>query len=96
MLSKLHIPRAAGTEIEPWTISGAIASLVSGAYMVSSNRVGRSKHGTGFGGGGFAYAPQGRLLAMTASNSPVQVFELDPKLVEAAQQSYPWYVPEFK
>ncbi len=92
--SLVVIPRATVTEIEPWRISAAMASLVSGAYVVSSNRVGRSKNGTHFGGGGFAYAPQGRLLGMTTSNSPVQVFELDPKVVESAQRSYPCYVPE--
>jgi N-carbamoylputrescine amidase len=94
--SLLVIPRATGAEIEPWRISGAMASLVSGAYVVSSNRVGRSKNGTHFGGGGFAYAPQARLLGLTTPSNPVQVFELDPKLVEAAQRSYPCYVPELE
>jgi N-carbamoylputrescine amidase len=92
--SLLVIPRAAGTEIEPWKISGAMASLVAGAYVASSNRVGRSKNGTTFGGGGFAYAPEGRLLALTTPAHPVQVFELDRELVESAQRSYPCYVPE--
>ena len=92
----LVIPRATGTEIEPWRISGAMASLVSGAYVVSSNRVGRSKNGTHFGGGGFAYAPQGRLLALTTPSKPVQVFELDTRSVESAQRSYPCYVPELE
>jgi N-carbamoylputrescine amidase len=94
--SLLAIPRATGTEIEPWRISGAMASLVSGAYVVSSNRVGRSKNGTHFGGGGFAYAPQGRLLALTTPTHPVQVFELDARSVESAQRSYPCYVPELE
>jgi N-carbamoylputrescine amidase len=92
----LVIPRATGTEIEPWRISGAMASLVSGAYVVSSNRVGRSKNGTHFGGGGFAYAPQGRLLALTTPSKPVQVFELDARLVASAQRAYPCYVPELE
>lgn len=83
--SLLVIPRATGTEIEHGRISGAMASLVSGAYVVSSNRVGLSKNGTHFGGGGLAYAPQARLLGLTTPSNPVQVFELDPKLVEAAQ-----------
>jgi len=94
--SLLVIPRATGTEIETWRISAAMASVVSGAYVVSSNRVGHSKSGTHFGGGGFAYAPGGRMLALTNSTNPVQVFDLDTKLVESAQQSYPCYVPELK
>jgi N-carbamoylputrescine amidase len=92
--SLLVIPRATGTEIEPWTIAGAMAALVSGAYVVSSNRVGRSNSGKHFGGGGFAYAPQGRLLALTTPANLLQTFDLDLKLSAAAQQSYPCYVPE--
>ena len=51
--SLIVIPRASGTNLEPWKIAGAMASLVSGAYVVSSNRTGRSRGGTQFGGGGF-------------------------------------------
>ena len=68
--SLIVIPRASGVNIESWKIAGAMASLVSGAYVVSSNRIGRSRGGTQFGGGGFAYAPQGRLLAVTSSLIP--------------------------
>ncbi len=98
------IPRASGTDIDSWKIAGAMASLVSGAYVISSNRVssnpaGQSKNGTQFGGGGFAYAPrsvspQGRLLSETSPANPVQTFELDSKIVVAAQNEYPCYVPE--
>ena len=92
--SLIVIPRATGMNIESWKLAGAMASLVSGAYVVSSNRVGQSKAGTRFGGGGFAYAPHGRLLSETTASDPVQVFELDPQLSEAAQLDYPCYVPE--
>ena len=94
--SLLVVPRASGVDIDSWKIAGAMASLVSGAYVVSSNRVGRSKGGTLFGGGGFAYAPHGRLLAVTASANPVQALELDPTMSEIAQRAYPCYVPELE
>lgn len=94
--SLLVIPRASGTNIEPWKIAGAMASLVSGAYVVSSNRIGRSRGGTEFGGGGFAYAPQGRLLAVTSRANPVRTLDLDPKETAAAQRAYPCYVPELE
>lgn len=94
--SLIVIPRASGTNIDPWKIAGAMASLVSGAYVVSSNRIGRSAGGTQFGGGGFAYAPQGRLLAVTSPAIPVQTFDLDSKQVTLAQNTYPCYVPELK
>jgi N-carbamoylputrescine amidase len=49
-VSLIVIPRATGANTEPWKIAGAMSSLVSGAYVVSSNRVGRSRSGTLFGG----------------------------------------------
>jgi N-carbamoylputrescine amidase len=92
--SLIVIPRASGANIESWKIAGAMASLVSGAYVVSSNRVGLSRGGTQFGGGGFAYAPQGRLLAVTSPANPLGMLELDPKVASFAQSNYPCYVPE--
>jgi N-carbamoylputrescine amidase len=92
--SLIVVPRASGVDIESWKIAGAMASLVSGAYVVSSNRVGPSRGGTRFGGGGFAYAPQGRLLAVTEAAHPVLTFELDPQVSVSAQRDYPCYVPE--
>src|SRR5207302_1148134 len=87
--SLVVIPRASGMEIESWKIAGAMASLVSGAYVVSSNRVGCSKGGTEFGGGGFAYAPQGQLLAVTTPANSVRTLDLDPQQATIAQRSYP-------
>ena len=94
--SLVVIPRASGVDIESWKIAGAMASLVSGTYVVSSNRVGVSRGGTRFGGGGFAYAPHGHLLAVTAPANPVQTLELDPKMPTLAQREYPCYVPELE
>jgi len=92
--SLIVIPRASGMEIESWKIAGAMASLVSGAYVVSSNRVGCSRDGTRFGGGGYAYAPHGRLLGVTDAANPMQTMELDPQMARAAQGEYPCYVAE--
>jgi len=94
--SLIVIPRASGTNMESWKIAGAMASLVSGAFIVSSNRVGSSRGGTQFGGGGFAYAPQGRLLAMTNPAVPAQIFDLDPEIPPRVQCDYPCYVPELE
>jgi N-carbamoylputrescine amidase len=94
--SLIAIPRASGINLESWKIAGAMTSLVSGAYVVSSNRVGRAKGGTQFGGGGYAYAPQGQLLAMTDATHPVQILELDPAKANTAQREYPCYVSELE
>jgi N-carbamoylputrescine amidase len=94
--SLVVIPRASGVDIESWKTAGAMASLVSGAYVVSSNRVGRSRTGTHFGGGGFAYEPHGRLLGTTDPANPVRTVELDPDVALRAQRAYPCYVPELE
>lgn len=92
--SLIVIPRASGVSVESWKLAGAMASLVSGAYVVSSNRVGFAKGGTRFGGHGFAYGPHAQLLSVTTPSTPVQTFELDPALAAAAQREYPCYVAE--
>lgn len=94
--SLIVIPRASGVNVESWKIAGAMASLVSGAYVASSNRIGKSRGGTQFGGGGFAYAPQGRLLAMTSPANALRTLDLDPQVSTLAQGDYPCYVPELE
>jgi N-carbamoylputrescine amidase len=94
--SLIALPRASGMNLESWKIAGAMASLVSGAYVVSSNRIGRSTGGTQFGGGGFAYAPQGRLLTMTNPDNPLRTVEVDLNEINLAQRDYPCYVPELE
>ena len=94
--SLIVIPRASGMNLDSWKTAGAMASLVSGAYVVSSNRIGVSKSGTKFGGGGYAYAPQGRLLAQTSAANPLRTLELDPDVCRVAQRDYPCYVPELE
>ena len=92
--SLIVVPRASGVNIESWKIAGAMASLVSGAYVVSSNRAGRSRGGTQFGGGGFAFAPHGRFLAQTSAANPLGTLELDTEMSASAQRDYPCYVAE--
>lgn len=92
--SLIVIPRASGSNLAPWNTAGAMAALVSGAYVVSSNRVGSTDAGTAFGGGGFAYAPGGELLAETAAAFPLRTFHLDTAHAASAQRGYPCYVRE--
>jgi len=88
------IPRATGTSHARWLTAGAMAAVVSGSYVVSSNRVGTSPGGPVFGGVGFAFAPGGELIAQTSSQQPVVSFELDLETSRAARHNYPCYVPE--
>jgi N-carbamoylputrescine amidase len=94
--SLIVVPRASGTDTEPWKLAGAMASLVSGAYVVSSNRVGRSAGSPNFGGGGFAYAPHARFLSQTDPANSLRSFDLDSNLPADAQREYPCYVRELE
>lgn len=86
------VPRATGRALEPWLTAGAMTALVSGAYVVSSNRVGRHGAGPDFGGVGFAYAPGGALLATTSPSDRLGIIEVDLALAKRAKQDYPVYV----
>lgn len=88
------MPRASGVDMVSWSTAGAMASLVAGAYVVSSNRVGCSTSGTAFGGGGFAFAPQAELLSVTTPSNPLRTVAIDPERTASAQRAYPCYVAD--
>ncbi|MFT4038251.1 MAG: carbon-nitrogen hydrolase family protein [Thermomicrobiales bacterium] len=90
--SLIALPRAAGTKTENWLLAGRMAALVSGCYVVSSNRSGRAPDGTEFGGAGFAVAPDGTVLTMTAASTPLRVVEVQPELAARQRKAYPCYV----
>lgn len=90
----LVVPRATGQGIEHWKTAAAMAAIVSGCYVVSSNRVGHVDNDLIFGGKGFAFAPDGSLISETSSDNPVVSFDLDFDLVEQQQKEYPCYVNE--
>lgn len=88
----IAIPRAAGTAVENWLAAGKMAAVVSGSYVVSSNRVGISREGVTFGGAGFAYHPDGSLLAITTPAEPLLVVDVDPSISAHQRRAYPCYV----
>jgi N-carbamoylputrescine amidase len=93
-------PRASGQTLHTWHAAGAMAAIVSGAYVISSNRVGQAQASDAqhpqFGGEGFAYAPGGKLIQVTSFDSPMQVILWDETQVMQAQQDYPCYVQELR
>ncbi len=89
------IPRATtGANLNMWQTAAAMATYVSGAYVVSSNRTGTSSGGVRYNGRGFAFAPHGQFLAETSPRTPVGVIDLDRAVVWEARENYPCYVPE--
>ncbi len=88
------IPRATGQSVSQWKTAAAMAAIVSGCYVVSSNRVGKVDKDLTFGGIGFAFAPDGQLLSETSVDHPVISFHLDIQRVAEQQKTYPCYVHE--
>jgi N-carbamoylputrescine amidase len=92
--SLIAIPRAAGTSTENWLAAGKMAAIVSGSYVVSSNRVGSSQEDIIFGGAGFAFHPDGSLLARTSAENSLLAVDVDPEVSTAQRGLYPRYVRE--
>lgn len=88
------VPRATGLANASWFTAGAMAAIVSGSYVVSSNRAGRAAAGPTFGGRGFAFAPDGNLLAETSTAEPVKIVVLDVTAPRRQKAEYPCYVAD--
>ncbi|MDC0612184.1 carbon-nitrogen hydrolase family protein [Vibrio sp.] len=88
------VPRSTEQNIEKWKTAASLAAIVSGCYVVSSNRAGRFSDDITFGGHGFAFAPDGTLIAETSATKPIVSFELDIDLVQYQQRQFPCYVKE--
>lgn len=89
------VPRATGkTSLERWLVATRMAAIVSGAYVLSSNRHGIDYRGQEFGGAGWIIDPSGEVVAETSAAKPVAFYEIDTDLVLRAQKEYPCYVEE--
>ena len=86
-------PRASGKNTNNWEAACAMASVTSGAYVLSSNRVGQSKENLPeFGGVGIAYAPGGKRIGNTDKENPIKVIDIDIEASKKAQTEYPCYL----
>jgi N-carbamoylputrescine amidase len=91
----LVVPRAVGSETLPrWLVAVKMAAIVSGCYVLSSNRGGVDSKGQQFGGRGWLVDPDGELIAETSPERPVVFGDVDVERVEQAQREYPCYVSE--
>lgn len=88
-------PRASSMSGGHWDTAARMAAVISGCYVLSSNRMSASRgSGPFFGGRGFAYSPTGELLAETSPVAPVVCVNIDLAQVAEAQRNYPCYVRE--
>jgi N-carbamoylputrescine amidase len=89
------VPRASGTSLDLWRTAARMAAIVSGCYVLSSNRASaRPDAAPRFGGAGFAYSPTGDLLQETTDALPLATVKIDLDLVRQAQRGYPCYIRE--
>jgi N-carbamoylputrescine amidase len=89
-------PRSTGTSTHRWQIAGAMAAIVSGAYLVTSNRQGRTAQGQEFGGMGFAMSPDGVLVAQTTEAATLETITIDLSETRMRKSKYPCYVKELE
>ena len=91
------VPRASETSMRAWDAAARMAAIVSGCYVLSSNRVSRSVGAEPrFGGRGFAYSPTGELIGETSEAVPLFCVDIDEALVAEAQNRFPCYVRELE
>jgi len=81
-------PRASVESVDRWLTAASLAVIVSGCYVVSSNRTGRSSADLVFGGRGFAIAPDGSVRSETSRQAPVQSIDIDLAWVRRQQSGY--------
>ena len=77
-----------------WLVAMRMAAMVSGCYVLTSNRTGTDSSGQLFGGRGWVVDPYGDLVAQTSATTPVVFHEIDTDFVARAQSEYPCYVEE--
>jgi len=91
----IAVPRAVGREsLWRWKTVLSMAAIVSGCYVITSNRTSVDRHRQVFGGGGWIFDPFGHCIAETSTETPAVCAEFDAKLVKQAQSEYPCYVKE--
>jgi N-carbamoylputrescine amidase len=91
----IWVPRAtAKASVPRWTVALRMAAIVSGCYVLSSNRGGTDSRGQIFGGAGMVVTPDGDVAVQTSEATPVAFYEIDTHAVARAQRDYPCYVRE--
>ncbi|AEA47024.1 carbon-nitrogen hydrolase family protein [Archaeoglobus veneficus] len=93
----IAVPRATERKtLDRWLVALRMAAIVSGAFVLSSNRVGKSGDAGGveFGGCGWIISPEGDVLASTSRSKPFITMDIDLNEAVCAKRTYPRYIPE--
>ena len=83
-------PRATETaSLDKFLAGGRVAALVSGGFVLSSNRVGNTAGKATFGGQGWVIGPDGDVLALTSAEHPFVTVAIDLAAADRAKSTYP-------
>ncbi len=86
----IAVPRAT-TVISRWLIGLKMTAIVSGAFVISSNRFGGD---LGFNGRAWLISPDGKVLASTNRNKPFVTVDINIKEADKAKRMYPRNIPK--
>ena len=90
----IFVPRSTGTaNLDRWIVGLRHAAIVSGAYVVSSNRCGKTMWND-FAGYGCVIDPEGDILGATSRDEPFVTVDIDLGFADLAKKRYPRYVAD--
>jgi N-carbamoylputrescine amidase len=88
-------PRATPkSTLDKWLAGGQAAAVVSGAFLLSSNRISREEEPADLGGQGWIVGPNGKILGTTSPEMPFLTLDLDLRRATEAKHTYPRYVSD--
>jgi N-carbamoylputrescine amidase len=77
--------------LDKWLAGGRASAVVSGAFVLSSNRVSVPGSVPSLGGQGWIVGPESEVLARTTPDEPFATMEIDLSQAERAKRTYPRY-----
>lgn len=88
-------PRATPrSTLDKWLAGGQAAAVVSGAFVISSNKINPEGKDADLGGQGWIVGPNGKVLGLTSPKHPFLTLDLDLTKAERAKETYPRYVKD--
>jgi N-carbamoylputrescine amidase len=85
-------PRGTPREtLDKWLAGGRASAVVSGAFVLSSNRFTPPGAVPSLGGQGWVVGPEGEVLVRTSREEPFATVEVDLSEAERAKGTYPRY-----
>jgi N-carbamoylputrescine amidase len=88
-------PRATPkSTLDKWLVAGRAASVVSGAFCLSSNRISPKGKQIDPGGQGWITGPDGEVLGKTSPGKPFLTIDIDLSKADKAKKTYPRYIKE--